>query len=1064
MLLNPRPSAALPEEGQLVYVRDRNWIVKGILASALPVDVMSGAYAPQHLLHLVSVEDDGLGEEIAVIWEIEAATRVLESANLPKPVPGRFDDPARLKTFLDAVRWGAVTSADSQALQAPFRSGITIEDYQLDPVVRALNMARVNLLIADDVGLGKTIEAGLVAQEMILRHRARSIMVLCPPALCLKWQAEMQEKFGLEFRIIDAAAVRALRRERGANANVFGHFPRLIVSFDWLKMERPMRLLRDFLPADRNTYPRKIDLLIVDEVHQCAPAGNGKYATDSMRTDLLRFIGPHAEHRLFLSATPHNGYESSFSALLELLDPQRFARGVKPDPTALREAVVRRMKSEIRELGPKPDGTPRFPKRSIEKIDVAYPEDERQVHRDLAAYTALRRKQSGAQRNEMAADLVTLLLKKRLFSSPAAFATTIDAHIATLAEAGQGGDEEDLRESYEQVYFDYENDDDFEEASLDALRRAAQAGENATPEQRALLQNMQKWAHKSKDRADEKARALIDQIKQWCRPTPNEWTDERVIIFTEYRDTQIWLQKLLDAEGLGGERLRLLYGGMNPDEREHIKAAFQHDPSRNKIRILLATDTASEGIDLQSHCYRMIHVEIPFNPNRLEQRNGRIDRHGQPNPEVYIYHFVGKGYEGKTGSFEADLEFLYRAAKKIETIRADLGTVGTVLAAQVERAMLGKHADLDAAIPKSVSTAALKAERNLRERVTEMHTRLLDSQQQLGISPKAIKSVVDVGLELGRQLPLSEVTLPAKTARGKELVAYAVPDLTRSWADAVLPFTDPLSGDRLPITFDNAAADGREDVALAHLGSRLVAQSMRLLRAEIWAHESDARLTRFTGRLVNDADLAEPAIIVDSRLVVMGIDGYRLHEEIFSAGGRLGGRGGFARLNVGEVKTALSARGNAALPRHHQDEIAGAWDRLAESVFAAAEARADELRNGVMRLLKDRAETEITSLRTVMTQLRESISRELDEAQQGRAEQLSIFDLGNDRERSQVSRDVDALRRRLDEIPEEIERDAKRLRRRYANPKQAVFPAAITVLVPKRYEHKSLGIFERSRA
>lgn len=345
-----------------------------------------------------------------------------------------------------------------------------------------------------------------------------------------------------------------------------------------------------------------------------------------------------------------------------------------------------------------------------------------------------------------------------------------------------------------------------------------------------------------------------------------------------------------------------------------------------------------------------------------------------------------------------------------------------------------------------------------------MHTRLLDSQQQLGISPKAIKSVVDVGLELGRQLPLSEVTLPAKTARGKELVAYEVPNLTRSWADAVTAFTDPLNGDRLPITFDNAAADGREDVALAHLGSRLVAQSMRLLRAEIWAHESEARLTRFTGRLVNDADLAEPAIIVDSRLVVMGIDGYRLHEEIFSAGGRLGGRGGFARLNVGEVKTALSARGNVALPRHHQDEIAGAWDRLAESVFAAAEARAEELRNGVMRLLKDRAETEITSLRTVMTQLRESISRELDEAQQGRAEQLSIFDLGNDRERSQVSRDVDALRRRLDEIPEEIERDAKRLRRRYANPKQAVFPAAITVLVPKRYEHKSLGIFERSRA
>src|SRR5208283_4760580 len=101
------------------------------------------------------------------------------------------DDPGRLDAFLDAVRWGAIASADARALQAPFRSGITIEDYQLDPVVRALGMARVNLLIADDVGLGKTIEAGLIAQEMILRHRVRSVLILCPPHLCTKWQLEM---------------------------------------------------------------------------------------------------------------------------------------------------------------------------------------------------------------------------------------------------------------------------------------------------------------------------------------------------------------------------------------------------------------------------------------------------------------------------------------------------------------------------------------------------------------------------------------------------------------------------------------------------------------------------------------------------------------------------------------------------------------------------------------------------------------------------------------------------------------------------------------------------------
>lgn len=1069
MLLDPAVAPPSPEEGQLVSVRDRHWIVKSVLPSALPADIMSAGDQRQHLVQLSSVEDGGLGEDLSVIWEIEPGTRVLETANLPTPIAGKFDQPARLKTFLDAVRWGAVTSADSEALQAPFRSGITIEDYQLDPVVRALGMARVNLLIADDVGLGKTIEAGLILQELTLRHRARSILVLCPPSLCIKWQQEMRDKFGLEFRIVDADAVRLLRRERGVKANIFAHFPRLIVSFDWLKMGRSMRILREYLPTERHAYPRKIDLLIVDEVHQCAPAGNGKYATDSQRTDLLRYVGPYAEHRLFLSATPHNGYESSFSALLELLDPQRFARGVKPEPSALRGAVVRRMKEDIRELGPKSDGTPRFPKREIEKIEIDYPDAERRVHADLAAYTESRRKESGTQRGAVAADLITLLLKKRLFSSPAAFARTLDAHIRTLAEAGRDeGSIALLRDAYEQQDFDFEDDDEREEATLQALRATARASAAVTSAQQALLGRMQAWANAAKDRPDEKARALVAQLKAWCCPPGADdkprWNDERVIVFTEYRDTQAWLQKLLVAEGLGGDRLQLLYGGMDPGEREHIKAAFQSGPANDPVRILLATDTASEGIDLQRHCHRMVHVEIPFNPNRLEQRNGRIDRHGQPNPHVFIYHFVGSGYQNRPGSLDGDLDFLYRAAHKLETIRTDLGKAGAVLAAQVERAMLGKTADLGVVDnTKKENTAALRAERELRGRVDEMHRRLLDSKEELGVEPAAIQQVVSVGLELGRQPPLVPVTLPPKTRSGPALDAFAVPDLTRSWASAAANLDHPLTGARLPITFDNAAADGREDVVLAHLGSRLVAQSMRLLRAEIWAREGEAKLARVSGRLVSDADLAEPAVLVDSRLVVVGADGYRLHEQLFTAGGRLGGRAGFARLNVGEVKAALATRGDALIPRHHQDEIADAWPRLRDAVFASVLARAAELRHGVMRLLDDRANTEIASLQQVMGQLADAITRELDESDHNRAEQLSIFDASNDRERSQVARDIDALRRRLQEIPAEIERDAERLRRRYANPHQAVFPAAVTVLVPKRLSNASLGIFERSR-
>ena len=160
------------------------------------------------------------------------------------------DTTEKLEAFLDAVRWGAATNADRGYLQAPFRSGVSIEDYQLDPLVRAIDMARTNLLIADDVGLGKTIEAGLVVQEMLLRHRARTILVCCPSSLQEKWRIEMVEKFGLEFRIVDTEYVKRLRRERGLHANPVDLVPSAHhFRSTGSKQGEGIRLLRDTLPV-----------------------------------------------------------------------------------------------------------------------------------------------------------------------------------------------------------------------------------------------------------------------------------------------------------------------------------------------------------------------------------------------------------------------------------------------------------------------------------------------------------------------------------------------------------------------------------------------------------------------------------------------------------------------------------------------------------------------------------------------------------------------------------------------------------------------------------------------
>jgi len=1044
-----------PDVGQVVLVRDRHWVVTDSERSIqAALDQREPLGVPQAFMQLASVEDDGFGEELGIVWDLEPGARVLETATLPQPTVGKFDDPERLDAFLDAVKWGAIASADSRALQSPFRSGITIEDYQLDPVVRALQMPRVNLLIADDVGLGKTIEAGLVIQELLLRHRARTVLVVCPANLCIKWQTEMIEKFGLEFHIVGAEAVRDLRRQRGTSANIWSSFPRLIVSVDWLKRPRAMALLDERLAGmDPTRYPRAFDLLVIDEVHGCAPSGRGRYATDSLRTKAVRKIAPHFEHRIFMSATPHNGYSESFTALLELLDPQRFARGVKPSEENLARVVVRRMKSDLREeLPPRADGSPRFAERKIVPLEVEYSADERRIHELLTRYSQGRRATAKNQASKMATDFVTLLLKKRFFSSPAAFLNTLDQHLRTLGrkDANLKADDDAVRAAFERLDEDIDDESELDEATEDALATAARAMDPLTAEQRGWLQEMRAWAEREARRSDAKARVLLDWIERTCRPE-GKWNDQRVIIFTEYRDTQKWLLDLLTVNDLGADRVALLYGGIDEDDREHIKAIFQADPSRSPVRILLATDAASEGIDLQRHCHLMVHVEIPFSPSRLEQRNGRIDRHGQPAHEVLIHHFVGKGFEkAKPGSMEGDLEFLSRVARKIETIRDDLGSVGPVLASQIEEAMVGRRTVVD---EEAVTVAGRKArsavagiQRKLRDEIARLHDQLEESVVALGISPSAVERVVRTGLELGRQGGLEHAAKPGE---------FVVPPLTGSWARATTGLADPLDPNRQrPITFDHDIAAERDDVVLAHLGHRLVAQSMRLLRAEVWSSGSSVRLSRVSARVVPDKELEDVSVVAHARIVVSGGDGHRLHEQVIAAGGTLRS-GRFARLNVGQTDRALSAGPRRPAAADVCEKLADQWKAVEVPLYNALEARAEEVTKGLERMLASRAANEQQSIRDVLTDLRRTISKQLNDLES--AENLQLFLSGFEpsqlapAERLQLQRDLDALRARVDEIPAEIDREVEAVRRRYDARAHRLFPAAVTFIIPERF-------------
>ncbi|RPH96556.1 helicase [candidate division KSB1 bacterium] len=1057
----------LPEPGQLVVVRQRRFVVSEI-NHAIPTNgqTFSPAVQPTHLVTLASVEDDALGEELQVVWELESGTHVFAKSALPKP--DAFDNGHYMNAFLNAVRWGTISSADASTLQSPFRSGIEIEDYQLDPVVRALRMPRVNLLIADDVGLGKTIEAGIVMQELILRNRVHTALIVCPSSLQIQWQEQMRDKFGLEFRIVDSELMRILRRTRGIQVNPWTHFPRLITSIDYLKRDRPMRLYREVLPAaGEPTYPRRFDLLIVDEAHNIAPSGSGHYALDSQRTLAIRTIISHFEHRLFLTATPHNGYHESFGALLELLDNQRFARGVRPRPEQLHAVMVRRLKSE---LPPKWDGTPRFPKREIRPLEVDYTRAEKDIHQTLHQYTLLRQKAASTDAERFAAEFVLKLLKKRLFSSPAAFASTLKCHMESL-RAKKGRAQRQLayptigvlRRRLEELQEDFSDDEKYEEGTVEAVESASDLLRPLSSEEQRLLKTLAVYADTA-SQPDTKAQSLVDWLNTTLRPN-GQWNDERVLIFTEYRTTQKWLHGLLAAHGFARDgRLQMIYGGMDSRTREQVKNAFQAKAADSAVRILLATDAASEGIDLQNQCHRLIHYEIPWNPNRMEQRNGRLDRHGQKSPEVLIHHFVGKGYNEKNpssdlpvGQLEGDLEFLMRAVIKVENIREDLGKVGPVIASQVEEAMLGRRTQLntrnaeeEAKIPK----ALLKQERNLRDQIAKLREQLHNTRLDLELSPESIKSAVDVALQMAGQPSLIEASVPGvwpdPTGQRKECPVFSMPALAGSWARCSEGLEHPHTHRIRPITFDQTLIAGRDDIVLVHLNHRLVAMSLRLLRAEVWATEHRQQLNRVSARLVPNNILNTPAVIAHGRLVILGGDNHRLHEELIAAGGIID-EGRFRRLNVTQVKQILDAGLPEDAPPPVQEQLRKLWPNLEKSLYQSLEARTTDRTAGLQKFLDERRDQDIKNITAVMEELAQTIR---DELKTPEPEQIALW---TDPEREQLERNRTSLAERLKTIPSELDQEVKAIQGRFANPTSRLFPVAVTFYVPEKLARSAGG-------
>lgn len=1023
----------IPEPGQLVEVRRRQWVVSEVDASKLGT-------VQQHAVTLASIDEDALGEELQVIWEIEPGAHVIERAGLPA-ITGQ-DDSDTLEAFLDAVRWGAATNADRGFLQAPFRSGVTLEDFQLDPLVRAIDMARVNLLIADDVGLGKTIEAGLVIQEMLLRHRARTVLIVCPASLQEKWRLEMAEKFGLEFRIVDSTYIKDMRRERGIHANPWNSFPRLITSMDWAKAGEGLRAFRDILPAHAN-YPRKFDLLVVDEAHNVAPAAGAQYALESQRTRLIRTIAPHFQHHLFLTATPHNGYTESFTSLLELLDDQRFARNILPDEKQLAQVMIRRLKSEITDK----DGQLIYAPRKLEALGVDYTAKEREIHHKLQSFCNSREVADAELGGVTGVSFINQLLKKRLFSSPAAFASTLAKHIATLESGAvrkdRGGlSDRILLKAIQRAEEDYANDADVETAQQEAVEEATRHSRPLNEVERVLLDELSQWSQQAMHQADSKAKAVLAWIDSYLK-TKGDWNGKRVILFTEYRTTLDWLQRVLATHDLGGDRLMTLHGGMDHDDREMVKAAFQAAPDVSPVRILLATDAASEGIDLQNHCNYLIHLEIPYNPNVMEQRNGRIDRHGQREKEVLIWHPVDAKEDGEAvGGHKDDI---LRALRKLDSMRADMGSVNPVIAPQMSGLIEGSLRDLDTRMAEAKIERArrfVRTDKEINSRVAKLHERLIETKEGLHLSPEHILMAVKTALALAEKPALQ----PLQWAGFESGAVFELPPLGGAWERCREGLEHPFTGKIRPVTFDHEVAKGRDDLVLVHLNHRLVQMCLRLLRAEVWAQEDNKKLNRVTVRMLPDDRLDTPAVVVVSRLVITGGNHHRLHEELTVAGGYLREQGFKREEGVTRVQALLDEGQPSRLDTVAFDTLRARFGAAEESIQQTLKARSRNRLESLGNTLEARKNSELKDISAVLSELERAIGAELGKAED--PEQLTLF---SEDERTQLRRDNSALEARLARIPVEREQEIGAIEARYAAPQDRTFPVAVIFIVPASF-------------
>ncbi|MFF4470607.1 helicase-related protein [Streptomyces sp. NPDC001599] len=830
--------------GSLVKARGREWVV---LPESKP-DLL--------VLRPLGGSDD----DVAAVFPV---FETVEEARFAAPEPTDLGDQRAAGLLRTALRVGFRSGA------GPFRSlaGIAVEPraYQLVPLLMALRQKTVRMLISDDVGIGKTVESGLIASELLAQGEATGLAVLCSPALAEQWQQELRSKFGIDAELVLSSTVTRLERGLDLGQSLFDRYPHVIVSTDFIKSTR-----------HRDDFVRHCpDLVIVDEAHTCVAADDTRTGTQNqLRYELLRRVAEDPDrHLLLVTATPHSGKESAFRNLLGLVKPELAAVDLESEAgrKLLAQHFVARKRADVRRYLTRADGladdslaertafpSDRYFKDETYKLSPEY----RALLDDAIAYASERVEEADGRgrREARIAWWSAIALLRSLVSSPRAASQTLRTRSAA-AVAASAEEADKLGAPL--------NSDAADSDSMEGMD-VAPGAETAEDDTRSRLAELADRAAELEGPArDLKLKALIKHLKSLLADGYHP------IVFCRYIPTAKYLAEQLanDPETkkrgpLGAKTVvKAVTGELSPQQRiDNIEAlAREAGEEAAARRVLIATDCLSEGVNLQHHFDAVIHYDLAWNPTRHDQREGRVDRYGQRRDEVRVITLYGddNGIDGKV------LEVLI---KKHRQIKKDLGisvSVPDELSTGVTDAivewllMRGREDDgaLFGADAFKVSTAKLDSDWNsAAERETASRSRFA----QRSIHPEEVaREVAAVREALGGTGEVETFVRESLGALGAVLrdAGETTSDFTAQVGGTPAGLRDALATavgaevierDR-PIPFRNDPAVARGEVALVRTDPVVGALASHVLNSALDTEADGARPARRCGVVTTDA-------------------------------------------------------------------------------------------------------------------------------------------------------------------------------------------------------------------